>query len=123
MPKSPKENEDKMIKVLNAWKTLAPEKSFGGMTVTQFEAQVKKSLAPRERLAQLDDEAKQQQALRESEDEVTTNKINLIVNGVLADPTEGDDSALYGSMGYIRKSERNSGLTRRRNAVAKSENK
>jgi len=35
-----------------------------------------------------------------------------VVNGVLADPTEGPDSSLYEAMGYTRKSERKSGLTR-----------
>jgi hypothetical protein len=105
-----------MLMVLTAWKTLAPDKSFGGMTAAQFEAQVNKSLAPRTRLEELDDEVKQQQALRESEDATTMSKINLIVNGVLADPTEGDDSALYEAMGYVRKSDRKSGLTRKKNA-------
>jgi hypothetical protein len=33
---------------------------------------------------------------------------------VLSDPTEGPDSALYEAMGYTRKSERKSGLTRQR---------
>jgi hypothetical protein len=47
MPKSPKDIEEKMLKVLNAWKTLAPDKTFGAMTAAQFEAQVNKSLAPR----------------------------------------------------------------------------
>lgn len=114
MANSPKNNEDKMLMVLNAWKTLAPDKSFGGMTVQEYEIQVNKSLAPRTRLDELDDEVKREQATRESEDVITTGKISLIVNGVLADPTEGDDSALYESMGYIRKSSRKSGLTRKK---------
>ena len=119
MPKSPKENEDKMLKVLNAWKTLAPDKTFGGMTVAQFETQINKSLAPRRRLDELEDEIKQQQALRETEDEITFGKIQLIVSGVLVDPTEGDDSALYEAMGYVRKSERKSGLTRKKTEAVK----
>jgi hypothetical protein len=71
MPKSPKENEDEMLKILNAWKTLAPDKTFGGITVAQFETQVNKSLAPRRRLEAIDAKIKQQQAFRESEDENT----------------------------------------------------
>ena len=42
-------------------------------------------------------------------------KAQQVVAGVLADPTEGPDSALYKAMGYRRKSERKSGLTRKRN--------
>jgi hypothetical protein len=37
-----------------------------------------------------------------------------VVNGVLADPTEGPDSALYAAFGYTRKSDRKTGLTRKR---------
>jgi hypothetical protein len=118
MPNSPKINEEKMQQVLSAWKTLAPDKTFGGLTVAQFETQVNKSLAPRARLDELDDEIKQQQALRESEDTTTMGKVQLIVAGVLADPTEGADSALYEAMGYVRKSDRQSGLTRKKIAPA-----
>ena len=114
MPKSPKENEDKMLKVLNAWKTLAPAKKFGGMTVEEYEQQVEKSLAPRRRLDEIEDERLQQQALRENYDQETMDKAQLVVNGVLADPTEGANSALYEAMGYIRKDDRKSGLTRKR---------
>lgn len=114
MPNSPKINEDKMMQVLMAWKTLAPAKSFGGMTLAQFTAQVDKSLAPRKTLEELDDQVKQQQALRDAEDATTMGEISLIVAGVVADPTEGGDSALYESMGYVRKSDKKSGLTRKK---------
>lgn len=114
MANSPKEDEEKMQMVLNALKTLAPDKTFGGSTVATFETQVNKSLAPRARLIQIEDEKKQQQALRESEDRITMKQVQLIVNGVLADSEYGDDSALYEAMGYVRKSERASGLTRKK---------
>lgn len=120
MPISPKNVEEKMMQVLNAWKTLAPAKSYGGMTVAQFEAQIKKSLAPRARLDQIEDEKREQIALRENEDEISMSKIQLVVNGVLADPDEGEDSALYEAMGYIRKSNRKSGLTRKKNESPKT---
>ncbi len=35
---SPKDNEEKMERMTNAWRSLAPDKSFGGMTRAQFEA-------------------------------------------------------------------------------------
>ena len=114
MPNTPKSNEDKMLKVLQAWRTLAPDKSFGGLKVDQFQNFVDASLAPRQRLLQLEDEQKQEIANRENADETTLSKIELIVAGVLADPTEGADSALYEAMGYVRKSERKSGLTRKK---------
>ena len=114
MPNSPKEDEARMTTALTALKTLAPDQTFGGSTSAEFEAQVNKSLAPRLRLEQIDDEKKQQQALRESEDKITMKQLQLIVNGVLADPEYGDDSALYEALGYVRKSDRKSGLTRKK---------
>ena len=50
---------------------------------------------------------------RDSADEAFNTKAQQVVNGVLADPTEGPDSALYEGFGYTRKSERKSGLTRK----------
>lgn len=114
MPKSPKDIEEKMLKVLNGWKTLAPTKEYGGMTVAQFEDQVNKSLAPRQTLDTLEDQRLQALANRDAEDEITMGKIQFVVNGVLADPSEGPNSALYESFGYIRKEDRKSGLTRKK---------
>lgn len=114
MPSNPKNNEEKMNKVLTAWKTIAPAKSFGGMTLAEYESQVLKSRTPRQALASLEDELITQQTLRDAEDLITLGKIELVVAGVVADPTEGSNSALYEAMGYVRKSERKSGLTRKK---------
>ena len=114
MANAPKKSEEKMTQVLNGWKTIAADKSFGGMTLAQFQTQVNKSLAPRQRLVELSDETIEQLTLRDTEDLVTLGKVELIVAGVIADPEFGSDSALYEAMGYVRKSERKSGLTRRR---------
>ena len=115
MPTGPKNNEQKVQRMLNAWETLAPDKSFGGMTLAQFRAAVQPSQAARERIEDLEDQLRQAQADRDRADEDSLAKAQLVVNGVIGDPTEGPDSALYEAMGYTRKSERKSGLTRKRN--------
>jgi hypothetical protein len=101
--------------MLNAWETLAPDKSFGTMTLAQFQAAAAPSQAARQRIDDLEDQLKQAMADRDAADNNFLEKAQLVVNGVLADPSEGDDSALYEAMGYTRKSERRSGLTRKRN--------
>lgn len=118
MPNNPKANEEKMLQVLNGWKTLAPDKRFGGITVADYETLVNTSLAPRQRLTELDDEKLREQAKRDAADEITMEQIQFIVNGVLADPSEGPNSALYESFGYVRKDERKSGLTRKKKEPA-----
>lgn len=114
MPTSPKTTEEKIARMLNAWRTLAPEKTFGGMTLAQFEAVAAPALDARRRIDDLDNQRAQISAERERADEAFNNKAQLVVAGVLADPTEGPDSALYESFGYTRKSDRKSGLHRAR---------
>jgi hypothetical protein len=114
MPKGPKDTEEKMERMLNAWRTLAPDKSFGGMTLAQFESTaVGPARAARQRIDDLNDQLTQALATREHADETFYTKAQLVTNGVLADPTEGPDSPLYAAFGYTRKSERKSGLTRK----------
>ena len=38
--------------------------------------------------------------------------------GIAGDPAYGNDSPLYGAMGFVRKSEKKSGLTRKKNATS-----
>lgn len=111
---SPKDYEQKIERMLNAWGTLAPDKSFGGMTLAQFEATVAPARASRQRIDHLEAQLAQEIAARDAADEAFAAKAQLVVAGVLADPSEGPDSALYQAFGYTRKSDRRSGLTRKR---------
>lgn len=114
MADTPRENEAKYTRFLEAWTTLAPDKTFGGVTLAEFTAQVGKSNAPRQTLIELADEKINQETNRDNEDSITMKLCERVKNGVVADPDFGDDSALYESFGYIRKSERKSGLTRKK---------
>lgn len=114
-----KDIEERLERFVNAWRTLTPDKSFGGMTLAQFEAACAPSNTTRAQINELQDRLAQAMANRDAADEVTAGKLQLVVNGVLADPTEGPDSALYAALGYTRKSERKTGLTRKRKEPAK----
>jgi hypothetical protein len=118
MPNSPKNTAERIERMLNAWRTLAPEKSFGGMTLAQFEAATAPSHDTRARIEDLNDQLTKEIADRDSADDTSAVKIRQVVAGVLADPTEGPDSALYEAFGYTRTSERKSGLTRKGNKQA-----
>lgn len=114
MPTTPKDNQQKIERMLNAWQTLAPDKSFGGLTLAQFQAVAQPAQAARQRILDLEGQMTQAITERDAADDAFQAKAQLVVNGVLADPTEGADSALYEAMGYTRKSDRKSGLTRKR---------
>ena len=114
MPNSPKDNEQRMEKMLNAWRTLAPDRTFGEMTLAQFEALITRAQAARQRIDDLNDQLTEAHAERDAADDAFNAKARLVVAGVLANPDFGPDSALYEAFGYTRTSERKSGLTRGR---------
>ena len=112
MPASPKSFEQKMERMLSAWKTLAPDKKFAGMTFADFEARCAPSRNARKRLAELEDERTQKLADRDVADKDADVRMKQVVAGVLADPDYGPDSALYEAFGYIPDHDRKSGLHR-----------
>jgi hypothetical protein len=119
MGSSPKENLVRLAKIQNAWEQLAQEKVFGGMTLIQFRAIVARCTAARDRIDDLENQMTQAITERENADEAGLNAAKLVTNGVRADPTEGDGSALYEAMGYTRPSDRKSGLHRTKGGGSK----
>jgi hypothetical protein len=111
MAQSPKQLIARMEQMVNAWKTLAPNKQFGGMTLEQFEAFAAPVRTAVALIEDLDDQKTRALNERDNALELFFEKAQLYINGVLADPTEGQDSSLYEASGYVRKSERKSGLT------------
>jgi hypothetical protein len=115
----PKDIEDRLERMLNAWRTLAPEKSFGGMTLAQAEAAIAPSFDARRHIVDLENQVAGAKANRDQSDEVSLKKSKQVVAGVLADPDFGPDSALYEAFGYTRESEYKTGLTRKGKDPAK----
>ena len=113
MAKGPKDAEQKLNRILNAWRTHAPDKSFGGLTFKQFEAAVAPAQQHRARIVELNEELNEETIARDHADEANGVLIRQVVAGVLADPDDCPDSAIYEGMGYTRDSERKSGLTRK----------
>jgi hypothetical protein len=109
----PKEIEDRIKRTTSGWESLAPTKSFFGMTLDQFKTAVQPSRDARERIKDLENQLTQAINERDAADEVSLAKIQGVVAGVNADPTEGPDSSLIEAFGYTRKSERKSGLGRK----------
>ena len=112
MPLGPKENLDKINTVTAAWQTLRPAKTFGGMTLDQFKAKVQPSLDARAAVIAIENQLIAAQDQRDASDAASLAAVQLVVAGVRGDPSEGEDSDLYEAMGYVRKSERATGLHR-----------
>lgn len=112
--KNPKATEDRMTRFAGAWETMAPAKSFGGMTLAQFKARIKPSQDARAQLVILANQMTQTTEARDAADVASLDAMDLVVNGVRADPTEGDNGGLYKALGYTPQSERQTGLTRKK---------
>ena len=110
---TPKQNDDKLAKALTAWTDLASTASFGGMTLLEFKSAIQPSLDARQVLKDLQEQMDVAETARDLADKTSLPKQQQVVAGVLADPNYGPDSALYEAMGYVRKSQRKTGLTRK----------
>lgn len=112
MASSPKDTGALLKAISDAWEKLAPAKKFAEMTLAEFKAKVQPSFDARTAIDALDTQMLKAIDDRDDADKVSVPAAQLVVNSVKGDPAYGDDSALYEAMGYVRKSERKSGLTK-----------
>ncbi len=102
-----------------AWLENAPVAVFAGMTLAEFKEAVKAPANLRDEILMLAQqmERKQVESLRAIA--AASEVLDLVVNSVRGTPGFGMDSVLYGSIGYVRKSERKTGLTRKKRTPSK----
>jgi hypothetical protein len=96
-----------------AWNEQASEETFAGMTYAQFESACAGCLSLRDEILVLDVQREGKRTARDIADLAARELCDLVINAVRGTPGHGKDSALYRAMGYVRQSERKSGLTRK----------
>jgi len=114
MPVPPKQVEADTNQIMNAWGELAPDKTFAGMTLAQYKAKVKPSFDARTTITSLETQMTAALDARADADKVTLDLNQKVVKSVAGDVEFGEDSDLYEAMGYVRKSARKTGLTRKK---------
>jgi hypothetical protein len=123
MADAPKSTIEATDAIKTAWKKYAADATFAGMTEAEYEAKVKPSYDIRGQIADLENQVAQLIRDRDAADAVTDKTNQSVIKGIVGDVNYGDDSDLYGACGYVRKSDRKTGLTRKSNtakaAVAK----
>ena len=112
MAATPKETLEKINQTAKAWATLRPDKTFAGLTLARFQDKIKPSLLARDTVNALENQLIAAQNQRGDADKVSLAACQIVVNAVKGDPDEGEDGELYEALGYVRKSERSSGLHR-----------
>lgn len=96
-----------------AWREMAPDVSFAGMTYAQFVEASELPLSVRMEILTMERELNGKRAEKALADEATSEMLTLVVNSVRGTPSYGEDCPLYRAFGFIRKSDRKSGLTRK----------
>ena len=112
MSDNPTKNEQELKDAFNSWRSLRPLKKFLGLTVDEFEAELKPCFDTREEVTDLDKKLTGARKRREEADVEGLTLVSRLVNAIKSDENEGEDSELLETMGYVVKSKRKSGLHR-----------
>jgi len=114
MPETPSATEKKLTDAVKAWEQYAKADSFGDQTLAQFKTSIHPSLDARATIQRLELELKDALNQRATADVLSSKAYEDFVNGVIGSKKHGPDSTLYEALGYVRKSERKTGLTRKK---------
>ena len=114
MPRLKNKVIERIPEFRTAWRELAPEAMFAGMTLVQFEAAIAPPETVRAEIAALAKQLEGRKTQRSIADVAAGKMLELVINSVRGTPGYGPDSELYRAFGYVRKSERKSGLGRKR---------
>lgn len=109
-----KKTRERVVKMDDAWEEGAAGVLFGGIKQSDFKTGITAAATAEQELGDLLALVDMKRTEIDNKYTVLQEKSVLVVNGVKGDPAYGEDSALYGAMGFVRKSERASGLTRKK---------
>jgi hypothetical protein len=118
MPTTKRNIVDRIRSFRAAWRELAADSTFAGMTLAEFEAASEPSLALRADIVALEKQIQGKSTLKSKADDDAVELLQLVVGSVRGTPGFGRDSALYRALGYVRHSERRSGLSRKTSSPA-----
>jgi hypothetical protein len=104
----------RIAEVTNAWEKMRPEKQFFGLTVEGFKEACKPFLEARKEIADLEPLWTHAFSKRDNAEKAVLEILQGVVLAVKGDPTEGQNGALVGAMGYVPKNQRATGLVRGR---------
>lgn len=102
---------------LSSWLEFAPDVTFAGLTLAQFEDKSKTPLESRKSILEVQTKLRGLLLDRDKADELLNQDLILIAHAIRGNELFGEDCALYRSLGFVPKSERKSGQ-RRKSGVA-----
>ncbi len=113
MAKTNRNTVKRIAVFIAAWGKVAPDAVFAGMTLTEFKTAVADPVTIRRDITEMERQLKAKLAERSDADAAAETVLELVINSVRGTPGFGADSQAYRAFGYVRKSDRKSGLTRK----------
>jgi hypothetical protein len=113
MPKLNVKLTERITEFRDAWEKLAPDASFAGMNRGEFVEASEPPMAIRSEIAQEEKYLMGKKAERAIIDAEVADVLEMVVNSVRGTPGYGQNCPLYRAFGYVRKTDRKSGLTRK----------
>jgi hypothetical protein len=119
MPSRNKQIRDRVTKMNNAWAQGAANVTFGGLTQSGFQTDIAGAAADEQAIADMEAQVKIRKAALDSRFKKLNDDSIKIRDGVEGHEDFGPDHPMYEAMGFVRASERKSGLTRKKQAPTK----
>jgi len=102
---------------LSSWQEFAPDVTFAGISLAQFEEESKKPLDVRKDMADATTKLKGLMLKRDKADASLNDEVILIAHAIRGNPEFGEDCEFYRSLGFIPKSERKKATQGRKKAA------
>ncbi len=114
MPVPTKKIRERVTQMNDAWAQGAATAAFGGITRTQFDTKIKAAAAADQEIEEMEAAITLKKQARDSLYAALYDDSVKIIASVKTDPGFGDDHPLVDAMGFVRDSQRKSGLTRKK---------
>jgi hypothetical protein len=121
MPLNNKQIRERVTKMNSAWAQGAPAVTFKGITQAAFQAEIQGAAADDQAIDDMEAQLKMKRTARDERYRGINDKSINVRDGVEGHADFGPDHPLYEAMGFVRTSDRKSGLTRKKTEPPKTE--
>ncbi len=114
MPLTNKQIRERATKMSNAWAQGAPDVVFKGITRVSFNAALQAAAADDQEIADMEAQIRLKRTARDEKYQAISANTTNVRDGVEGHADFGGDHPLIEAMGFVRTSDRKSGLTRKK---------
>jgi hypothetical protein len=118
MPLNNKQIRERVTKMSNAWAQGAADAVFKGITRTAFDADIQAAAADDQEIADLESQIRMKRTARDEKYKNLNDDSIKVRDGVEGHADFGSEHPIYKAMGFVRPSDRKSGLTRKKTPPA-----